>query len=88
MGENNSHGSDGSYENVPLHDEKSVQVGELAHEPSLRKNISKRMIEGIAVEKYKSCGDGITFIDLEIFYAKIKSWDSPVTTEVYRNKIP
>ena len=50
--------------NVPVQTSRSVPNDEVVRIGCNR--ISKRSIEGIAVEKYKSCGLGITFEDLEV----------------------
>ena len=49
---------------VPVQIGGSVLAGEVVHIAGCNR-ISKRSIEGIAVEKFKSCGLGITFEDIQ-----------------------
>jgi hypothetical protein len=53
----------GSVKSVPVQTGGSVPNGEVVHIVGCNR-ISQRYIEGLAVEKYKSCGLGITFEDI------------------------
>lgn len=53
----------GSVKSVPVQTVGSVPNGKVGHIG--RNRISRCSIEGIAVEKYKSCGLGITFEDIQ-----------------------
>jgi hypothetical protein len=50
--------------NVPIHSEMIVPNEELVHTSILSKRISKKKIEELAVQKYRSCGKGIDFSDV------------------------
>jgi hypothetical protein len=54
--------------NVPIHSEVIVPKGELVHIPILSKRISKKKIEELAIQKYRTCGKGIDFSDVMEFY--------------------
>jgi hypothetical protein len=57
-------------ENVPVQRGVSVLAGRVVHIVGCNR-ISKHSIEGIAVEKFKSCGLGITFEDIQVrFHVK------------------
>ena len=49
---------------VPIQSEHIVPNEQLVHILPFRKRISKTEIERLAVEKYKRCGKGITFMDI------------------------
>jgi hypothetical protein len=53
--------------NVPIQSERIVLMDELVHRPILSKRISKKKIEEIAVQKYRTCGKGIDFSDVMEF---------------------
>src|SRR5215831_15733863 len=53
--------------NVPIQSERIVLMDELVHKPILSKRISKKKIEEIAVQKYRTCGKGIDFSDVMEF---------------------
>jgi hypothetical protein len=57
---------------VPVHTGGSVPNDEVVHIIGCNR-ISKRSIEGIAVEKYKSCGHGITFEDIQVRFSVKKN---------------
>jgi hypothetical protein len=59
--------------NVLVTTNRNVPVAEVDHIRCVRKYISKKMIEELAVEKYKSNGNGITFEDIEIRFMLKKS---------------
>src|SRR5215472_12636964 len=50
--------------NVPIHSEVIVPIEELVHTSIISKRISKKKIEEIAVQKYRTCGKGIDFSDV------------------------
>ncbi len=52
-------------ESVPVQINGSVPTGEVGHIVGCNR-ISEQSIEGIAIEKFKSCGLGITFEDIQI----------------------
>ena len=54
-----------SAKSVPVQIGVSVPAAEVVHIAGCN-HISKRSIEGIAVEKFKSCGLGITFKDIQV----------------------
>ena len=54
--------------NVPIQSERIVLKDELVHRPILSKRISKKKIEEIAVQKYRTCGKGIDFYDVMEFH--------------------
>jgi hypothetical protein len=56
---------------VPVQIGGSVLTGEVGHIVGCNR-ISKRSIEGLAVEKYKSCGLGITFEDIQVRFRVTK----------------
>jgi hypothetical protein len=51
--------------NVLVATNRNVPVAEVDHIGCVRKYISKKMIEELAIEKYKSNGNGITLTDVE-----------------------
>jgi hypothetical protein len=51
--------------NVLVTTNRNVPLVEVDHTRCVRKYISKKMIEELAIEKYKSNGNGITFEDIE-----------------------
>ena len=53
--------------NVPIQSEVMVPKHELAHTCFLLKRISKKKIEELAIQKYKTCGKGIDFSDVMKF---------------------
>jgi hypothetical protein len=54
--------------NVPIHSEVIVPKEELVHRSILSKRISKKKIEELAVQKYRTCGKGIDFSDVMEFH--------------------
>src|SRR5215469_7193824 len=54
--------------NVPIHSEMIVPKEELVHIPILSKRISKKKIEELTVQKYRTCGKGIDFSDVMEFH--------------------
>ena len=54
-----------SFKNVPVQVNGNVLVDEVGHSIALRSYISEHRIKEIAIEKYKSSGAGITFVDVK-----------------------
>ena len=54
--------------NVPIQSERIVLMEELVHRPILSKRISKKKIEELATQKYRTCGKGIDFSDVMEFH--------------------
>src|SRR5215470_13369360 len=54
--------------NVPIHSKVIVPKEELVHTSILSKRISKKKIEEIAIQKYRTCGQGIDFSDVMEFH--------------------
>jgi hypothetical protein len=54
--------------NVPIQSERIVLMDELVHRPILSKRISKKKIEELAIQKYRTCGKGIDFSDVMEFH--------------------
>lgn len=54
--------------NVPIHSGGSVPKDELVHTSTLSKRISKKKIEELAIQKYRTCGQGIDFSDVMRFH--------------------
>src|SRR5215467_3874203 len=54
--------------NVPIQSERIVLMDELVHRPILSKRISKKKIEELATQKYRTCGKGIDFSDVMEFH--------------------
>ena len=50
--------------NLPIYSEVIVPKEELVHTRILSKRISKKKIEELAIQKYKTCGKGIDFSDV------------------------
>jgi hypothetical protein len=53
--------------NVPIQYGEIVPKGELARTSILSKRISKKKIEELAIQKYRTCGQGIDFSDVMKF---------------------
>jgi hypothetical protein len=53
--------------NVPIQSERIALMDELVRRPILSKRISKKKIEELAVQKYRTCGKGIDFSDVMEF---------------------
>src|SRR5215472_19225610 len=53
--------------NVPIRSEVIVPKEELVHTSILSKRISKKKIEELAIQKYRTCGKGIDFSDVMKF---------------------
>jgi hypothetical protein len=53
--------------NVPIQYDRIVPKDELVHTYILCKRISKKKIEELAVQKYRTCGNGIDFSDVMEF---------------------
>jgi hypothetical protein len=53
--------------NVPIQSEVIVPKDELVHTRILSKRISKKKIEEVAIQKYRTCGKGIDFSDVMKF---------------------
>jgi hypothetical protein len=56
-------------ESVPLGREGNVPLGEVGHPFSLHGNITKQSIERFAIQKYRACGSGITYVDIEHLFS-------------------
>jgi hypothetical protein len=54
--------------NVPIQYEGIVPKDELVHTCILWKRISKKKIEELAIERYRTCGNGIDFSDVMEFH--------------------
>jgi hypothetical protein len=52
---------------VPIQYGEIVPKDELAHTSTLSKRISKKKIEEFAIQKYRTCGQGIDFSDVMKF---------------------
>lgn len=65
MAESNALPDFESRENVPLDSKLNVLDHQLAHVPIGCRRITRKIIEDLAIEKYRSCGKGITFQDLQ-----------------------
>ena len=50
---------------VPIANDKIVPFDELVHKPYYSKPISQKALEQFALVKYRSCGRGLTFSDVE-----------------------
>jgi hypothetical protein len=60
--------------NVPIHSEVIVPLEKLVHTSILSKRISKKKIEELAAQKYRTCGKGIDFCDVMEFHcSKVKA---------------
>jgi hypothetical protein len=61
--------------NVPIQSEVIVPKDELVHTRILSKRISKKKIEEVAIQKYRTCGKDIDFSDVikEFHCSKAKS---------------
>jgi hypothetical protein len=55
-------------ENVPIQSDGIVPKDELIH--TLCKRISKKKIEELAIQKYKTCGNGSVFLNAEYHDSK------------------
>jgi hypothetical protein len=53
--------------NVPIQCGEIVPIDELGHTSILSKRISKKKIEELAIQKYRTCGQGIDFSDVMKF---------------------
>jgi hypothetical protein len=53
--------------NVPIQSAEIVPKDELAHTSILSKRISKKKIGELAIQKYRTCGQGIDFSDVMKF---------------------
>src|SRR5215831_9704317 len=54
--------------NVPIQSEAIVPKDELVHTRIILKRISKKKIEELAIQRYRTCGKGISFSDVMKFY--------------------
>ena len=54
--------------NVPIHSWVIAPNEELVHTSILSKRISKKKIEELATQRYRTCGKGISFSDVMKFY--------------------
>src|SRR6266496_5068696 len=50
--------------NVPIATNQNVPLSELGHSTCRQKSIPKRKIEELAIEKYRTTGEGIVFTDI------------------------
>ena len=58
-----------SRKNVLLDSKLSVLDSEVAHVPIRCRRITRKAIEDLAIEKYRYCGKGITFKDLQVRFS-------------------
>jgi hypothetical protein len=58
------HNKDAFKRNVPIATNENVPLSELEHSTCRRKSIPKRKIEELAIEKYRTTGEGIVFTDI------------------------
>ncbi|HEY7080845.1 MAG TPA: hypothetical protein VH500_14170 [Nitrososphaeraceae archaeon] len=65
MSESNAYPYFNPRKSVPLKSELSVLDREVEHVPTAGWRVTRKKIEDAAVEKYRSCGKGITFEDLQ-----------------------
>jgi hypothetical protein len=59
--------ADHQSKNVPIRSGRIVPNDELARTSILSKRISKKKIEELAIQKYRTCGQGIDFVDVMKF---------------------
>ena len=59
--------ADHQSKNVPIRSGRIVPKDELARTSILSKRISKKKIEELAIQKYRTCGQGIDFVDVMKF---------------------
>lgn len=57
--------------NVPIQSRSIVLKDELVRTSILPKRISKKKIEELAIQKYKTCGKGIDFAAMQVSYVII-----------------
>ena len=57
------HNKDTFKRNVPIATNENVPLSELGHSTCRRKSIPRRKIEQLAIEKYRTTGEGIVFTE-------------------------